>query len=46
MYYHIRCYGQNSFQSEGQSEGQRGNPINNALISNLMKDLESLHNFH
>ena len=30
---------------QGQSKGQKVNPINNAPISNLMTDLESLYNF-
>ena len=30
---------------QGQSKDQKVNPINNAPISNLMTDLESLNNF-
>ena len=30
---------------QGQSKGQKVNLINNASISNLMTDLESLYNF-
>ena len=30
---------------QGQSKGSKVNPINNAPISNLMTDLESLYNF-
>ena len=29
----------------GQSKGQKGNPINNALILNLITALESVYNF-
>ena len=30
---------------QGESKGQKVNPINNTPISNLMTDLESLYNF-
>ena len=40
-----QCSNYVTVEIQGQSKGQKGNPINNVLISNLMKDLESLYNF-
>ena len=34
-----------SVKIQGQSKDSKVKPINNALISNLMTDLESLYNF-
>ena len=39
----IKIYSPDEIQ--GQSKGQKVNPINNVPISNLMTDVESLYNF-
>ena len=43
--YFEQCSNHVTVETQGQSKGQRGKPINNALISNLMTVLESLYNF-
>ena len=42
---HKQHYLDANFKRSSQSKGSKVNPINNALISNLMTDLESLYNF-